>query len=207
LKNKYIFTLYGSHEDEYFVQLPYQASNRLAVIYQTTNFNYKQSIGANVVIPFHIGNKLHSRLLLNEAHHRAKSNRFHDLSFDKSKWVSYAKLENTLTVSSKPDIKMEFSAAYLTPSIQGPIDLSAIWTADAGLKWTFAGKKAELRLKGTDLFNTWMPDLGVQYANQNLQMKIRPDTRAISLSFVYKFGGEAEKKDRKEVDTSRFGKQ
>jgi hypothetical protein len=37
-------------------------------------------------------------------------------------------------------------------------------------------------------------------------MDVVPDLRAISLSFTYKFGGEIEKKERKEVDTSRFGK-
>ncbi|MDR0866198.1 MAG: TonB-dependent receptor, partial [Candidatus Symbiothrix sp.] len=43
LKSKYIFTLFTSYDDNYFVQLPYQSPERLAMIYKVTNFDYKQS--------------------------------------------------------------------------------------------------------------------------------------------------------------------
>jgi hypothetical protein len=206
VKSKYIVALFASYRDNYFVQLPYQSQDRLALIYKVTNFDYKQSAGANLVAPFTVGKVFNSRLTLSGFYSRAKSSHFFDTSFDNKRWIFYSGLDNTLTVSSKPDIKMEISAKYLTPSIQGPMNLSAVWSADAGIKWTFAGKKAELRLKGTDLFNSMMPDITMHYANQHLQMDVVPDLRAISLSFTYKFGGEIEKKERKEVDTSRFGK-
>jgi hypothetical protein len=207
LKSKYIFGLYASYEDDYFVQLPYQSPDRLALIYKTTNFDYKQTLGINLITPFNIRNTLNSRLTMTGFYSRSKNSHFFDSSFDNEKTTFYFRLDNTLTVSSKPDIKMEVSAAYITPSTQGPMYLSSCWSADAGVKWTFAGKKAELRLKGTDLFNSMMPDINMRYAHQNMQMNVIPDLRIIALSFTYKFGGDAEKKERKEVDTSRFGKQ
>jgi hypothetical protein len=156
--------------------------------------------------PFAIGSVLNSRLTLQGFYSQAKSSHFFDTSFDNEQWTFYSRLDNTINISSKPDVKMEVSGAYLTPSIQGPMNLSAVWSVDAGIKWTFADKKAELRLKGTDLFNSMMPDINMRYANQHLQMNVVPDLRTITLSFTYKFGGNVEKKERKKVDTSRFGK-
>jgi hypothetical protein len=206
LKSKYIFALYASYDDDYFVQIPYQSPDRLALIYKVPNFDYRQDLGINLITPFNIGNTVNSRLTTTGFYSRSKSSHFFDSSFDNKKITFYSKLDNTVILSAQPDIKMEVSAAYITPSTQGPMDLSACWSADAGVKWTFADKKAELRLKGTDLFNSMVPDINMRYAHQNMQMNVITDLRTITLSFSYKFGGEIEKKERKEVDTSRFGK-
>jgi hypothetical protein len=143
---------------------------------------------------------------LNGFYSKVKSSHFHDLSFEKDQWTFYSRLDNSILISSQPDIRMELAAAYLSKSLQGPINLSEIWNVDAGIRWRFAGKKAELNLKGTDLFNSWAPDFNIRQSNQRMEFHNIPDTRSISLSFTYKFGGEREKKERKEVDTSRFGK-
>lgn len=204
IKGKYIITGYYSYLDRYFTQIPYQSSDRLALIYQTTNFDSKQMVGLNVVIPFSIGEILNSRATLNGFYDRAKAKHFYDISFDNSIWVFYSRLDNSIKLSKNPDIQVELSAAYITPNIQGPSNLTQIWNVDAGIKWTFAQQKAELRLKGADLFNSWSPNMVMIYADQNLKMNIIPDSRTINLSFSYKFGGY-KGKNRKKVDTSRFG--
>lgn len=81
-----------------------------------------------------------------------------------------------------------------------------MYSINAGIKWTFANDKAELSLKANDMFNSWNPkDLKLNYKIQNLQMHMIPDSRRLSISFIYKFGG-FKKKEYKEVDSSRFGK-
>ena len=55
LKSKYQFLLYYNYESDYFVQQAYQSSEKLALIYKTLNWNYKQVAGVNVVIPFSVG--------------------------------------------------------------------------------------------------------------------------------------------------------
>lgn len=201
-KGKYILTAYASHTDDYFAQLPYQSSQRLALIYQTLNWDYNLTTGINLIIPFTPVEFLDSRLTLNGFYDRSKSDHFHDIAFDHENLVFYSRLDNTFKLAS--NLQFELSGAYLTPNIQGPADLTKMWTVDAGLKWTFAKKNAELRLKGTDLFNTWSPDLRMHYANQHLDMNMLPDSRAVTLSFTYKFGGY-KKQEQKAVDTSRFG--
>jgi hypothetical protein len=98
---------------------------------------------------------------------------------------------------------MEINGAYISKNIQGPAELTALWNLDAGLKWTFFHDMAELRLRGTDLFNSWTPDMVMKYDTQNLRMNIIPDARAVTLSFTFKLGGYD--KTYQEPDASRFG--
>ncbi|MBD8387763.1 TonB dependent receptor [Dysgonomonas sp. BGC7] len=205
LKSKYIFTLYGSLQDDYFAQLPYQSSERLAIIYKTTNFDYSRQVGINTVIPFRISSILDSRLNLTGFYEKVKSNNFHDLSFSNDIVSFSATLNNTFNISSKPNIKAELSGAYMPKYIQGPATLSKMYKIDTGVKWTSNNNKAEVRFKVNDILNSWNPkNVKTQFDNQNLNMQMKSDNRYVSLSLTYKFGGFKENK-RKEVDTSRFG--
>lgn len=205
-RSKYTFSLYTSYEDDYFVQLPYQASDRLALIYKTTNFDFQQSLGASLSAPFTVGSWLNTRLDMDGFYTRSKNSNFNDISFDNSKWALYSSLNNTINISSKPNIKAELSAAYLTPIIQGPGNITRMWRIDAGVKWSFAGDKAELKLKAFDIFKSWNPKMRLQYSTQNIKMHPYQDSRYLTVSFSYKFGGY-KAKERKDVDTSRFGQQ
>jgi len=206
LKSKYIFSLSYNYQDKYFVQLPYQSPERLALIFQTTNFDFKKQAVISAVLPFNVKNFWMPRLTLFGFYNQDKSSHFHDLSFNNKGYGFYTALNNTIVISSKPNIKAEVEAAYVTGNIQGPMTIGPLWYLNAGVKWTFANNKAELSLKGSDFFNTWSPDVRMNYATQNFRMRVIPDSRTISLSFTYKFGGEISQENRKEVDTSRFGK-
>ncbi|MEG1545150.1 MAG: outer membrane beta-barrel family protein, partial [Tannerellaceae bacterium] len=148
IKNKYILTAYYNYLKDYSAQLPYQVPDRLTLIYQSLNFDYKQTIGLNLTLPFRVGEVLDSRLTLNGFYDKAKSSHFHDLSFDKDMFVGYVRLDNTIPLFSNPNIKLEIAGAYMSKNIQGPAELSALWNIDAGIKWSFLHDRAELRLQG-----------------------------------------------------------
>lgn len=205
-KSKYIFTLYANYTDNSFSQLPYQSPDRLVLIYKTLNFNYSSKIGLNVMIPFKIGSVLDSRLTLNGYYDRAKSDHYHDLSFNKSNFAFYTNLENTFNISSKPNIKAELSGSYITRNIQGPMIISSMYSVDAGVKWILNNDRVELSLKANDIFNSWTPKyLDLEYKTQNLKMLLVPDSRKFLLSITYKFGN-FKGVQHKNVDSSRFGK-
>ena len=199
-KSKYIFT------DDFFCQIPYQSSDRLMLIYKTLNFNYSAKLGFNMMIPFRISRIFESRFILNGYYDKMKSDHYYDLSFTKNNLAIYTNLDNTFTISSKPNIKAELSGSYISRNIQGPMTINAMYRIDTGIKWTFNRNKAELSLKVNDIFNSWAPkELNLQYQTQNLRMKEVVDSRRISLSFTYRFG-DFKPKAHKEVDQSRFGK-
>lgn len=205
-KSKYIFTLFANYTDDFFCQIPYQSSDRLMLIYKTLNFNYSAKLGFNMMIPFRISRIFESRFILNGYYDKMKSDHYYDLSFTKNNLAIYTNLDNTFTISSKPNIKAELSGSYISRNIQGPMTINAMYRIDTGIKWTFNRNKAELFLKVNDIFNSWAPkELNLQYQTQNLRMKEVVDSRRISLSFTYRFG-DFKPKAHKEVDQSRFGK-
>lgn len=205
-KSKYIFTLFANYTDDFFCQIPYQSSDRLMLIYKTLNFNYSAKLGFNMMIPFRISRIFESRFILNGYYDKMKSDHYYDLSFTKNNLAIYTNLDNTFTISSKPNIKAELSGSYISRNIQGPMTINAMYRIDTGIKWTFNRNKAELSLKVNDIFNSWAPkELNFQYQTQNLRMKEVVDSRRISLSFTYRFG-DFKPKAHKEVDQSRFGK-
>ena len=87
LKQKYIVGLFYKHTSDYFAQSPYQATDRLALIYKNTNWNYMRMIGANIIVPFSMGNWYDARLTLVGMQARQKCDQFFDIPFDRKKWI------------------------------------------------------------------------------------------------------------------------
>lgn len=205
LKNKYIFSLSYDYEPDLFQQLAYQSTERLSMIYKTLNWDFQQSFAATTILPFKIGSRLDSRATLQAEYRQAKCDDFFDISFDHSKWIGLAMLENNIILSGKPDICMELTGLYMSPSIQGSFTLSSIWAINTGIRWNFANQKASLQLKANDLFNSMEGDVDITLRNKGQYMDMHSNnySRNITLSFTYKFGGYKEKK-HKQVDTSRF---
>ena len=203
LRNRYIITGFYTYQNRYAAQLPYQSQNRLALIYKTMNFDYRQRAGVNFTIPFRLSNILDSRLALLGFYENVKSSHFHDTYFNNENFVFYTRFDNTVNLSRRRNIRMEVVGAYITKNIQGPAILTNIWHVDLGFMWSFFHDMAELRLRGNDLFNSWSPNMSMRYSNQDLRMRIFPDSRNISLSFTFRFGGY--QRSENNVDDSRFG--
>jgi hypothetical protein len=205
LKNKYIFSLAYDYQPDLFQQLAYQSTERLALIYKILNWDYQQSFSATTIIPFKIGHWLDSHVTLQAEYRQAKCNKFFDLSFNHSKWIGLAMLQNNIILSTKPDIRMELTGLYLSPSIQGSYDLNHIWAIHTGIRWNFANQKASIQVKTNDLFNSMEGNIDVTLRNKGQYMDMHTNnySRNITLSFTYKFGGYKEKQ-HKPIDTSRF---
>ncbi|MCM1451484.1 MAG: TonB-dependent receptor [Clostridium sp.] len=204
-KQKYAATLFVQYGDKATVQLPYQSPGELALIYQTINTNYKRSIGLNLNAPFNVGYVWNAAATANIYNQREKASHFHSISFDNHKWILYGALNNSFRFSQNCPVSLSLDISYLSPSIQGIGNLSAIWKIDAGAKWQFGKKRCcELDLKADDLFNTWSPTLAINHAGQDYRMKIRDLTRSLRLTFIWRFNGFKPKSDAT-IDTSRFG--
>jgi hypothetical protein len=203
LSGKYIATAYYSDLKDFFMQLPYQLPNELQLVFKTLNFDYRKILGLNIVIPVSLAERLKSRLTINSFYDKVKASAYHNITVDRDNFVFYSRIDSYLEISKKPNIKMEISGAYISPNIQGTASLSEMWSIDSALRWIFANEKAELLLKGSDLFNSWSPNMTIRYKGQNLKMNIVPDSRMLTLSFIYKFRGY--NKSHANVDNSRFG--
>ena len=202
LKQKYIFGMFYTHTSDYFAQSPYQATDRLALIYKNTNWNYMRMIGANIILPFSIGNWYDARLTLVGMQARQKCERFFDVPFDRKKWMFVGTFDNTFMVGK--NLSFELTGNIQTPFIQGTLDLNSSFNLTAGMKWSFAKNRCSLIARCRDIFNSSMPDMKVRFKGQHLDMNTGFYTRTVSLNFTYRFGGY-KKQEIKGVDTSRFG--
>lgn len=205
LRQKYVATLYFQYGDKATVQLPYQSPDALNLIYQTINMNYKRVVGLNLHAPFGAGYIWNATATANVFNQREKADNFHDISFDNSKWIFYGSLTNSFKFSRNCPVSLSVDFSYISPSLQGIADLSAIWKIDAGVKWQF-GKKCccELDLKADDIFNKWSPTMTISHAGQDYRMKVHDMARNIKLTFIWRFNG-FKPKENNIIDTSRFG--
>lgn len=185
LKNKYMINAYYNWIDHYIMQVPFQQRDQLKLIYQSLNFDRNSKLGISFVVPFTLIPVVQSRLVLDVSYNHIKCNDLHSLRFNNKKWTSYVQLDNTIRISSQPDITAELSAAYMSPFIEGVYNMTSIWKLNAGLKWTSKNKKLELRLKGNDLFNTFVPLATIQYDTQSIVNDIHPrQPEYLFLSFL-----------------------
>ena len=87
--------------------------------------------------------------------------------------------------------------------MQGSYRIQPIGSVNATLRYTFAGDKATLSARCSDIFNTSMPECNLRYGGQDVRMENSFYLRTLTLNFSFRFGGY-KKKEIKEVDTSRF---
>ena len=204
-KQKYVIRPFINHITDYYTQLPYQSPDKLQQEFVMQNFDYRQNAGLMVVLPFNLGKKIASRFVGNGVYLREKDETFYDIPFDRKTLYGVLQLNSDIRFSEQPNLKMNLSGYWATPgAIQGIYDLGGSGNLSAGVTWSFDNDRATLILKGEDLFKTRTPNASIDYMGQKSSLDATRDTRSFSLSFVYRFGGYREK-ERKEVDTSRFG--
>ena len=202
LKQKYIFNLFFMHTSDYFVQAPYQSTERLALIYKNTNWNYMQLWGVNLILPFKAGNWLDSRLTMTGMQMHQRCDNFFDIPFDRRKWLFSSSLDNAFKINK--NLSFELIGNVQTPAIQGTFDIGTVFDLTAGVKWNFANDKISLSARCNDIFNEGMPKTKVRFKGQYLDMNSAAYSRTFTVHFSFRFGGY-KKKEIKEVDTSRFG--
>ena len=201
-KNKYMLAAWFGHTDDYFVQTQYLDPNRLKSIFKWVNFDYQQTAGLQLAIPFKAGQWLDSRLTVTGQYQHEKDSDFYDMSFDRHKVYLYVILNNSFTISRKPHLIMNVNGSYNTAAIQGLYDLPQSGNLDMSLTWRFLKEKANLTVGCYDVLETQGISPYMNYGKQVVYNHY-PSYREFKLTFSYRFGAYKDK-ERKEVDTSRF---
>lgn len=202
LQNKYVFTAWYNHNEDYIQQTLYQSPERLVEIYQHFNFDVQQQAGVQASIPFRVKNWLQSRFSLTGAWMREKDSDFWDIPFDRRRWFVVASMNHTFTLSTRPDIKLTVSGKFQSKANQGTYTIPAMGHLDLSLRYAFARKRAVLRLYANDLFETQKIAPRIRFRTQHVTNRYAC-FREVGVTFTYRFGGYEEKK-RAAVDTLRF---
>ena len=200
---KYMFSLFYERTNDYFTMDMYQAKDRLALVYRTQNWNYYQSFGMSANIPFNIGELLSSQVNATVVNDRNRCDNFWDIPFDRKKWACMLAMQNHFSVGS--NVGFDLDAMYRSSMISGISDTKPVFTVNVGAQWNFLNDKATLSLTCSDLFDTMRMKVRNRYAGQHIDLNMGQYSRTVSVKFVYRFGGSISK-EKKEVDSSRFGR-
>lgn len=203
IKRRYTLMAFASLKPDYFVQLPYQTTDRMAVIMKETNFDYSNSFGLQASAIFSAGKWLNGNVFAVGTYKHDKSRNFFDLPFDRKKLSVILGGTASVKLCSTQDLRLILNPFYQTKAIQGVYDISPIFSMDAKLQWSSHDGKWGVRLNGSNIFNNRFDTRSVQ-GNQDYRMKVNYNWSSFTFAVIYKFGGYKEK-TVKEVDTSRMG--
>ena len=203
IKRRYTLMAFASLKPDYFVQLPYQTTERMAVIMKETNFDYSNSYGLQASVIFNAGKWLNGNVFAVGTYKHDKSSNFFDLPFNRKKLSVILGGTASIKLCQTQDLRLILNPFYQTKAIQGVYDISPIFRMNAKLQWSSHDGKWGLRLNGNNIFNNKYDTRSVQ-GNQDYRMKINYNWASVTFAVIYKFGGYKEK-TVKEVDTSRMG--
>lgn len=203
IKRRYTLMAFASLKPDYFVQLPYQTTERMAVIMKETNFDYSNSYGLQASVIFNAGKWLNGNVFAVGTYKHDKSSHFFDLPFNRKKLSVILGGTASVKLSSTQDLRLILNPFIQSKAIQGVYDISPVFRMDAKLQWSSHDGKWGVRLNGSNIFNNRFDTRSVQ-GNQDYRMKINYNWASVTFAVIYKFGGYKEKNIKK-VDTSRMG--
>ena len=203
IKRRYTLMAFASLKPDYSVQLPYQTTDRMAVIMKETNFDYSNSFGLQASAIFSAGKWLNGNVFAVGTYKHDKSSHFFDLPFNRKKLS--VRLGGTASVKlcSTQDLRLILNPFIQSKAIQGVYNISPIFRMNAKLQWSSHDGRWGLRINGNNIFNNKYDTRSVQ-GNQDYRMKINYSWASVTFAVIYKFGGYKEK-NVKAVDTSRMG--
>ena len=203
IKRRYTLMAFASLKPDYSVQLPYQTTDRIAVIMKETNFDYDNSFGLQTSAIFSVGKWLNGNVFAAGIYKHDKSTHFFDLPFDRKKLSTVLGGTASIKLCRTQDLRLILNPFFQSKTIQGVYDVNSIFRMNAKLQWTSRDGKWGLRINGSNIFNNRADTRSVQ-VNQDYRMKIANNWATATFAVIYKFGGYKEK-TVKEVDTSRMG--
>ena len=202
LNRKYTFTAFAMLEPDYFVQMAYQPSDRMAVIMKETNFDYSNYFGLQASAQFRIGSWLNGNVNATALYRHDKT-QFFDLPIDRTCLSGILGGTAVAKLSQRHNIQFILNPFFQTKSIQGLYDIEPFLRLNATLRYTSKNGKWSLVAKGENILNASISTSST-IANQDYAMRVWMPYTNYSLTAIYRIGNFKEKQ-KKLVDTSRMG--
>ena len=135
-------------QPDYFVQLAYQPSDRMAVIMKETNFNYSNYYGLQTSAQFHIGSWINGNVMTTALYRHDKSDSFFDLPIDRTCFSGIFSGVAVVKLSQRHNIRFTLNAFFQSKAVQGVYDIDPLFLLDATLRYTTSNGKWSLVEKG-----------------------------------------------------------
>ena len=203
LNRKYTFTAFAMLEPDYFVQLAYQPTDRMAVVMKETNFDYSNYYGLQALAQFRVGHWLNGSMMATALYRHDKSNNFFDLPINRTFLSGIFGGMAVVKFSQRHNIQLTVNPFFQTKAIQGVYDIDPMLRLNVTLRYTSQNGKWSIVAKGNNILNAYINTRST-IGNQDYTMRVWMPYTSYSLTAIYRIGNFKEKK-KKEVDTSRMG--
>ncbi len=200
---RYTFTAFATLEPNTFMQLPYQPSDRMAVIMKEINFDYRNIFGLQAGAQYKAGKWLNGNVSLTALYTKDKCDDFFDIPFDRSKFSCIASATVAVLFSQRSGLRLIVNPFFQSNAIQGVYDIKNIFALNSSLRWASKDTKWNLTLAGNNLTNRRFRSTST-WRGQHFGMEVCQDWISAALTATYRFGNYKEKKT-KPVNTSRMG--
>ncbi len=202
LNHKYTFTAFVMLEPDYFVQMAYQPSDRMAVVMKETNFDYSNYFGLQASAQFRMGSWLNGNVMATALYRHDKTD-FFDLPIDRARLSGILGGTAVAKLSQRYNIQFILNPFFQTKSIQGLYDIDPLLRINATLRYTSKNGKWSLVAKGENILNGHATTHS-SIANQDYSMRVWMPYTNYTLTAIARIGNFKEKQ-KKAVDTSRMG--
>lgn len=203
MRQRYTFGTFVTLQPDYFVQMPYQPSDRMAVIMKETNFNYSNLAGIYASVRFKAGWWLNGTVNVTGLYKHDKSDNFFDLPFNRRHLSLIFGGQLAAKLSRHHNVMLMLSPFFQSGAIQGVYDISPFFRLNTSLRWTSDNGKWSVIAAGNNITNTVVHTQS-RLANQDFSLHVWSEVPNATLTAIYRIGKYKEKKT-KAVDTSRMG--
>jgi hypothetical protein len=100
-------------------------------------------------------------------------------------------LSSNHTFTLPKDYKIEFGGNYFTGGLEGAFLFGAGGSLNMGIQKTIMKKRATIRLNAQDILYTSNPPVTIKYADLDVLVRPKNDSRVVRLNFTYRFGNAA----------------
>jgi len=183
LNQKISFTSSYTHTSDVIIQVPEPVPGTNAYVLKKDNVSIFNNFGLLISYPIVIKKSISSNVSLN-LYRSIYSSQFQGDDLNNSR--STAELNVSSQIILPKEVILEFSGYYLSPFVQGYYRTAAIATANAGLKRSFYDKNLSVKLTINDLFNSYRVINDAFFADQQLHLEQRFNTRFFNASLTYK---------------------
>ncbi len=202
LHHRYSFTAFAEMKPNWFVQLPYQPSDRMAVIMQEVNFNHRNTYGIQASAQFRAGRWLNGNAFFVGMLTDDRNDAFHDIPFHRRHLSAVVGGTASIQPWQGTNLRLILSPTYQSSAIQGVYDIRAMFSLNASLRWASKDNQWSIVANGNNLTNRSIQTSDT-WRNQHFVMDVCQDWVSGSLTVVYRFGNYKQKQQKK-IDTSRL---
>ena len=181
-----VSTTFGySHTDQVITQLLKQEAETRKTFQTTANLAKRTtySIGVSLPLPIKKWWTSNTDIFFNRAELKGTISAS---NISPSGNMFYLSTNHTFTLPK--DIKIEFGGNYFTGGLEGAFLFGAGGSLNMGIQKTVMKKRATIRLNAQDILYTSNPQVTIKYADLDVLVKPRNDSRVVRLNFTYRFG-------------------